>query len=73
MYNLEKFTFKTKKEMQDYVRSVVYSLGESVIKPDNPHFTLFKDIIKKENIIELKHYQVIYHYHLILMIITIEI
>ena len=52
MYSLEKFTFKTKKEMQDYVRSVVYSLGESVIKPDSPHFTLFKDIIKKENIIE---------------------
>ena len=46
MYSLEKFTFKTKKEMQDYVRSVVYSLGESVIKPDSPHFTLLKDIIK---------------------------
>lgn len=52
MYSLEKFTFKTKKEMQDYVRSVVYSLGETIIKKDNPHFTLFKDIVKKENIIE---------------------
>jgi len=52
MYSLEKFTFKTKKEMQDYVRSIVYSLGETVIKPDNPHFTLFQDIVKKEGIVE---------------------
>ena len=61
MYSLEKFTFKTKKEMQDYVRSVVYSLGETVIKPDSPHFKLFEDIVlrsmqgkslKKEEIVE---------------------
>lgn len=51
-YSLEKFTFKTKKEMQDYVRSVIYSLGETVIKSDNPHFTLFEDIVKKEGIVE---------------------
>lgn len=52
MYNLSNLEFKTKKQMQDHIRNIIYLLGESIIKPDNEHFKLFQDIIKKENIIE---------------------
>ncbi len=52
MYSLLNLEFKTKKQMQDHVRNIIYLLGESIIKPDNEHFKLFQDIVKRQDVIE---------------------
>lgn len=52
MYSLLNLEFKTKKQMQDHVRNIIYLLGESIIKSDNEHFKLFQDIVKRQDVIE---------------------
>lgn len=51
-YSLLNLEFKTKKQMQDHVRNIIYLLGESIIKSDNEHFKLFQDIVKRQDVIE---------------------